>query len=901
MASHPASASNLAGGTSSDTAASAMSRNIARSATSSPGEGSLWSTGERQSVATGSASLASDGLALGSIPLQPGELQAAEYERPTSAPPPGFVMDHDDRNKRAEEAIWGSAGTNHSSGAGAVGDDGGYRSSSSFSNLAAVLGAGLAESMESATKEGDGGVSAVSSLFNQKDDLNFHRQTRHAASRLVGASSPPKNESTFQQQAPGGSVPSGLFGDSASYSGGHTGSSTENRGSGFPSSLSTPQRTNSTDNVLQRTGASVAGSNKVGDRTVASTSKDIGMNVVEPDGDNRFNNLSGVVSRRIDASTTSPGFDHMWSPNAPEFKPSSSQADNNDGNSSVTDSLGGGAEVSAGQAENELKPFLWDSSRNAPSRTLAILRVSWLRPPEIRSACEAYGVLDSFRTDFANKGIFFVSYFDIRSAQYAATELQTVLQRLLILQRSSDEALVRYCLPLNSSSQFDDSQISISDLPPHVDENVIVGMMSSYGAIRSVFRQGVGSYLVEFQSIQDAKQALLELESSLPWGPSVAVEMGGRNPVERKRGRELLAMISRWRRGSTRQSSASQMSGSGSAAYSGSASAGMGGMNDNWRGQDGLPPNQAMHGSVDMGGMGGYGGGGPSGHRAGGTPQLVLGPDGRYQVVMQNAAMPYGHHGPQGLDQRQPQQQMQQQIIQGPNGQLFVTSAPMPHGSNMFMPQQATPLRVTQGGLPIVTNQAFMDAGAHAVTPYYTHIIAAQDAGSVSVASGRSYRSNQSANDDRDNRHLMLDLDNVESGRDTRTSLMVRNIPNKYTQQMLLAEFEENGHGPGVIDFFYLPIDFKNRCNRGYAFINFVDFKDILPFHRRYFGKHWRTFNSDKICDITYARIQGKAAMLKRFENSALMEKDDEYKPLVFVSDGPNKGQRMPFPGPPAK
>lgn len=150
--------------------------------------------------------------------------------------------------------------------------------------------------------------------------------------------------------------------------------------------------------------------------------------------------------------------------------------------------------------------------------------------------------------------------------------------------------------------------------------------------------------------------------------------------------------------------------------------------------------------------------------------------------------------------------------------------------------------------------------------------------------------------DDREARHLMLGISSVESGRDTRTSLMVRNIPNKYTQQMLLSEFTENGHGPGKIDFFYLPIDFKNRCNRGYAFINFVDYRDIVPFHRQYYGQHWKNFNSDKICDITYARIQGKTGMLKRFENSALMEKDDEYKPLVFVSHGADKGRRLPFP-----
>ena len=73
--------------------------------------------------------------------------------------------------------------------------------------------------------------------------------------------------------------------------------------------------------------------------------------------------------------------------------------------------------------------------------------------------------------------------------------------------------------------------------------------------------------------------------------------------------------------------------------------------------------------------------------------------------------------------------------------------------------------------------------------------------------------------------------------------------------------------------------------------MNFVDYRDIIPFFDAYNGKSWSKFNSDKICEITYARIQGKAAMLRRFENSALMEKDDEYRPMVFVSHGEKKGQ----------
>jgi hypothetical protein len=36
--------------------------------------------------------------------------------------------------------------------------------------------------------------------------------------------------------------------------------------------------------------------------------------------------------------------------------------------------------------------------------------------------------------------------------------------------------------------------------------------------------------------------------------------------------------------------------------------------------------------------------------------------------------------------------------------------------------------------------------------------------------------------------------------------------------------------------------------------------------------------------------------MISRFQNSSLMEKDGEYRPLLFVSSGPDKGRPEPFP-----
>lgn len=139
-----------------------------------------------------------------------------------------------------------------------------------------------------------------------------------------------------------------------------------------------------------------------------------------------------------------------------------------------------------------------------------------------------------------------------------------------------------------------------------------------------------------------------------------------------------------------------------------------------------------------------------------------------------------------------------------------------------------------------------------------------------------------------------IDLWKIENDLEKRTTCMIRNIPNKYTQQMVLDLVNESHRG--CFDFLYLRMDFRNRCNVGYAFINFTKPAHILTFATRVNGKRWARFNSDKICHLTFARIQGTCALIDKFRNSKVMFEAPAYRPKLFETQGPQTGQELPFP-----
>ncbi|CAD6244401.1 unnamed protein product [Miscanthus lutarioriparius] len=158
----------------------------------------------------------------------------------------------------------------------------------------------------------------------------------------------------------------------------------------------------------------------------------------------------------------------------------------------------------------------------------------------------------------------------------------------------------------------------------------------------------------------------------------------------------------------------------------------------------------------------------------------------------------------------------------------------------------------------------------------------------------RSRRNDSGANQSNNKRQYELDVDRIMRGEDSRTTLMIKNIPNKYTSKMLLAAIDESHKG--TYDFIYLPIDFKNKCNVGYAFINMTNPQHIIPFYQTFNGKKWEKFNSEKVASLAYARIQGKTALIAHFQNSSLMNEDKRCRPILFHSEGPNAGDQEPFP-----
>mmetsp|Transcript_46905 Transcript_46905/g.131946 ORF Transcript_46905/g.131946 Transcript_46905/m.131946 type:complete len:264 (-) Transcript_46905:128-919(-) len=120
------------------------------------------------------------------------------------------------------------------------------------------------------------------------------------------------------------------------------------------------------------------------------------------------------------------------------------------------------------------------------------------------------------------------------------------------------------------------------------------------------------------------------------------------------------------------------------------------------------------------------------------------------------------------------------------------------------------------------------------------------------------------------------------------TTMMIRNIPNRYSQRELIAELEALGFA-GSFDFFYAPIDSGTMGNVGYAFVNFVD-----PYWAEHcqrtltgyaFKKHQQKVRR-KIATVSVAHLQGLQANIRHYENAAVNGRNRSkcYGPVIMTA-----------------
>ena len=110
----------------------------------------------------------------------------------------------------------------------------------------------------------------------------------------------------------------------------------------------------------------------------------------------------------------------------------------------------------------------------------------------------------------------------------------------------------------------------------------------------------------------------------------------------------------------------------------------------------------------------------------------------------------------------------------------------------------------------------------------------------------------------------IINLENIAKGIEKRTTVMIRNVPIKYSTEVLEKELECFN---GKFDCIYLPFDYENKGNKGYGFINLIKPYHVLLFYEIFQGKCWSFFESKKICELNFANFQGIEEIKKHAKN----------------------------------
>ncbi len=148
-------------------------------------------------------------------------------------------------------------------------------------------------------------------------------------------------------------------------------------------------------------------------------------------------------------------------------------------------------------------------------------------------------------------------------------------------------------------------------------------------------------------------------------------------------------------------------------------------------------------------------------------------------------------------------------------------------------------------------------------------------------SSSNIFLNNNSNNLMNNDNEYIINIKDIIEGKEKRTSIRIKNIPIKYSNQDLMKEIDLRMNINKNInyrnyDLIYLPMNYSNTRNLGYAFINFIHPICIIDFFNKF--KEIKFKNNNKECQITFAKYQGKKEITSHLFNSS----GEGKKPFLF-------------------
>mmetsp|Transcript_20221 Transcript_20221/g.46214 ORF Transcript_20221/g.46214 Transcript_20221/m.46214 type:complete len:216 (-) Transcript_20221:576-1223(-) len=125
-------------------------------------------------------------------------------------------------------------------------------------------------------------------------------------------------------------------------------------------------------------------------------------------------------------------------------------------------------------------------------------------------------------------------------------------------------------------------------------------------------------------------------------------------------------------------------------------------------------------------------------------------------------------------------------------------------------------------------------------------------------------------------------------------TMMMQNIPKKYTQKMLFEMLVSLGLESSV-DFFYLPTSprIRKQTNLGYCFINFTSREASERFAAQVEGTALPLYCNKKVLRVCEARVQGFAANIRHLTTTDIVGSVPDHC-LPMIRD-PSVAQEIPF------